>query len=461
VKQVWWVELELEEDDSYEPTMNEIIRDIINGKITNEEEETLCAEALAQKQAQNAVEVAAELVKDKDAELKKLEEPPDAFMCPITKEIMLDPVIDKEGNSYERAAIMEWLRNHNTSPVTRNPLSQDDLTENRALKNAIHEYYEKTGQEMPEPPAVSAEATPAAAAAAAAGAAAVATAAAAPVQQQVFNLNTPEGQAAADAHFAQLAQLQAADEEQQEQEQPTTAAAAAEEAFIESYLDQLDSDDEPNEDFDEEQLGNHMIYQQRLMEEAMVARSHGYAQAHGGVGFPSIDGDWHVDVGVLGELLEEHFDHPEPVAAAAAAPVQQQVVCDGCGQPITGEVHEMSHGEYHYCDGCYDPIGQCQQCGIELHVNWDIYIYGSEDAGFRDYCRPCGRNGDPQQRPQIPPVEELENIQALFSELSDNGGMSDDEARDAFSNYLDGFGIDIDVYMRMLDQRRNARQLDH
>jgi len=95
------VELELEEDDSYEPTMNEIIRDIINGKITNEEEETLCAEALAQKQAQNAVEVAAELVKDKDAELKKLEEPPDAFMCPITKEIMLDPVIDKEGNSYE------------------------------------------------------------------------------------------------------------------------------------------------------------------------------------------------------------------------------------------------------------------------------------------------------------------------------------------------------------------------
>lgn len=148
----------MEVDGSYEPTMNEIIGDIADGKITNEEEETLSPTSLAKKHTQKTVEVTTEMLKDKDAELKKLEEPPDAFMCPITKEIMLDPVVDKEGNSYERAAIMKWLSGsatttpHNTSPVTRNPLSQDDLTENRALKNAIHEYYEKTGQEIPEPP---------------------------------------------------------------------------------------------------------------------------------------------------------------------------------------------------------------------------------------------------------------------------------------------------------------------
>ena len=34
-----------------------------------------------------------EMLKCKDAELK---EPPNAFECPITHEIMLDPVIDKE-----------------------------------------------------------------------------------------------------------------------------------------------------------------------------------------------------------------------------------------------------------------------------------------------------------------------------------------------------------------------------
>jgi len=57
------------------------------------------------------------------------------------------------------------------------------------------------------------------------------------------------------------------------------------------------------------------------------------------------------------------------------------------------------------------------------------------------------------QRPQIPPVEELEEMQGTFSELSDSGAMSDDDARDAFSDYLDGFGINCDVYMRMLDDR--------
>ena len=58
-----------------------------------------------------------------------------------------------------------------------------------------------------------------------------------------------------------------------------------------------------------------------------------------------------------------------------------------------------------------------------------------------------------QPLPPVPPVEELENRQAYFSELSDSGVMSDDDARDAFSNYLHGFGIDTDLYMRMLEGR--------
>jgi hypothetical protein len=40
-----------------------------------------------------------------------------SFLCPITHELMKDPVIDPDGNSYERSAIENWLRQHASSPI--------------------------------------------------------------------------------------------------------------------------------------------------------------------------------------------------------------------------------------------------------------------------------------------------------------------------------------------------------
>eukprot|EP01050_Picozoa_sp_SAG11_P020528 SAG11_NODE_3474_length_2426_cov_1.681564_2_plen_376_part_00 len=60
-----------------------------------------------------------------------------AFICPITHAVMRDPVVDSEGNSYERAAIEKWLRSHGSSPVTRSPLCGADLRPNRALKDMV------------------------------------------------------------------------------------------------------------------------------------------------------------------------------------------------------------------------------------------------------------------------------------------------------------------------------------
>lgn len=40
------------------------------------------------------------------------------FTCPITREIMEDPVVTADGHSYERRAIEEWLQRKWTSPVT-------------------------------------------------------------------------------------------------------------------------------------------------------------------------------------------------------------------------------------------------------------------------------------------------------------------------------------------------------
>ena len=58
-------------------------------------------------------------------------------ICPITQEAIVDPVIDPEGNTFERAAIMQWLVDNKTSPITRNHLEIDDLVTNRAILEII------------------------------------------------------------------------------------------------------------------------------------------------------------------------------------------------------------------------------------------------------------------------------------------------------------------------------------
>eukprot|EP00291_Cryptomonas_curvata_P000408 CAMPEP_0172194276 /NCGR_PEP_ID=MMETSP1050-20130122/25480_1 /TAXON_ID=233186 /ORGANISM="Cryptomonas curvata, Strain CCAP979/52" /LENGTH=86 /DNA_ID=CAMNT_0012870045 /DNA_START=239 /DNA_END=495 /DNA_ORIENTATION=+ len=64
---------------------------------------------------------------------------------------MTDPVIDPEGNSFEREAIERWLRTHNTSPITRSRLTPDRLAANRALREAIEEWSAANAAPTPEP----------------------------------------------------------------------------------------------------------------------------------------------------------------------------------------------------------------------------------------------------------------------------------------------------------------------
>lgn len=59
------------------------------------------------------------------------------YLCPLTQEVMRDPVIDPEGNSYERSAIVDWLSRNPTSPMTRTPLHAGQLAPNRVLKELI------------------------------------------------------------------------------------------------------------------------------------------------------------------------------------------------------------------------------------------------------------------------------------------------------------------------------------
>ena len=57
--------------------------------------------------------------------------------CPITLEIMEDPVVAPDGRSYERTAITQWLELYKRSPLTRERISPSSLIPNWALKQQI------------------------------------------------------------------------------------------------------------------------------------------------------------------------------------------------------------------------------------------------------------------------------------------------------------------------------------
>lgn len=62
---------------------------------------------------------------------------PNAFYCPITLGLMHKPVIDPQGYTYERLAIYKWIEVNGDSPVTRAPLTVDQLVPNHALEGLL------------------------------------------------------------------------------------------------------------------------------------------------------------------------------------------------------------------------------------------------------------------------------------------------------------------------------------
>ena len=77
------------------------------------------------------------------------EEVPDEFLCPITREIMLDPVSAADGHTYERTAIEEWLRAGNgRSPATNEALGSRVLTPNHTLKRLIARVRDRVSRKL-------------------------------------------------------------------------------------------------------------------------------------------------------------------------------------------------------------------------------------------------------------------------------------------------------------------------
>jgi hypothetical protein len=77
------------------------------------------------------------------------EEIPSHFFCPITHEVMREPLMSKNGIRYESSAIMDWLASHNnTCPMTRQPLNVSVLMRNRRLQGEIQCWFKARALEL-------------------------------------------------------------------------------------------------------------------------------------------------------------------------------------------------------------------------------------------------------------------------------------------------------------------------
>ena len=66
---------------------------------------------------------------------------PSEFLCPITQELMTDPVMACDGYTYEREAIASWFRRgETTSPMTNAQLANTNLVSNISLRSMIQRF---------------------------------------------------------------------------------------------------------------------------------------------------------------------------------------------------------------------------------------------------------------------------------------------------------------------------------
>ncbi|BAT74683.1 hypothetical protein VIGAN_01240100, partial [Vigna angularis var. angularis] len=63
---------------------------------------------------------------------------PKDFRCPISLELMTDPVTVSTGQTYDRTSIQKWLKARNTTcPKTGEKLTNPELVPNRAILGVV------------------------------------------------------------------------------------------------------------------------------------------------------------------------------------------------------------------------------------------------------------------------------------------------------------------------------------
>jgi uncharacterized protein YegL len=73
----------------------------------------------------------------------------ESLTCSITGLIMKDPVQGNDGHTYERSAIEEWLNRSQTSPITREPMTINNLKVNTNIRYLCDKYHAQNRQKKP------------------------------------------------------------------------------------------------------------------------------------------------------------------------------------------------------------------------------------------------------------------------------------------------------------------------
>ncbi|KAL0369444.1 UNVERIFIED_CONTAM: U-box domain-containing protein 9 [Sesamum angustifolium] len=76
---------------------------------------------------------------------------PEEFKCPLSKELMRDPVIIATGQTYDKPFIQKWLKAGNrTCPLTQQVLSHTVLTPNHLIREMITQWCKNHGIKLPD-----------------------------------------------------------------------------------------------------------------------------------------------------------------------------------------------------------------------------------------------------------------------------------------------------------------------
>ncbi|KAL9653626.1 hypothetical protein ABK040_000543 [Willaertia magna] len=78
-----------------------------------------------------------------EKQIEQWKEKLNKYICPISQQLMIDPVIIESGHTFERSSIEQWLKFNNTCPITRSTLNVKFFTPNFGLKSTIYEKVEK------------------------------------------------------------------------------------------------------------------------------------------------------------------------------------------------------------------------------------------------------------------------------------------------------------------------------
>lgn len=70
--------------------------------------------------------------------LSQVDQVPSAFLCPLSLRIMTQPCVTPSGATYDRPALLDWIRQFHTDPASGHPLKSGQVSPNLALRDLIH-----------------------------------------------------------------------------------------------------------------------------------------------------------------------------------------------------------------------------------------------------------------------------------------------------------------------------------